>query len=110
MNTNTLKIAELQEAVDFYASVDFDPNQARPLMELVQGQTEYIQKRFWKLADEAKSNSLQGTSHPHGIVMDTVTEAGHHIVVVDCYFTGKPQMIVLESMYATGYCACGTEI
>jgi 6-phosphogluconate dehydrogenase len=54
MNTNTLKMAELQEAVDFYASVDFDPNQARPLMDLLQAQTDYIQKRFWKMADEAK--------------------------------------------------------
>jgi hypothetical protein len=55
MYTNTLKMAELQEAVDFYASVDFDPNQARPLMELLQAQTDYIQKRFWKMADEAKA-------------------------------------------------------
>jgi hypothetical protein len=31
MYTETLKMAELQEAVDFYASVDFDPNQAAPL-------------------------------------------------------------------------------
>lgn len=54
---NTLKMAELQEAVDFYASVDFDPNQARPLMELVERQTDYIQKRFWKMADEAKAAS-----------------------------------------------------
>lgn len=57
MPTNTLKMAELQEAVDFYASVDFDPNQARPLMELVERQTDYIQKRFWKMADEAKAAS-----------------------------------------------------
>ena len=55
--TNTIKMAELQEAVDFYASTGFDPDQARPLMDLLQAQTDYIQKRFWKMADEAKAQT-----------------------------------------------------
>lgn len=51
MYNTKMTIAELPEAVEAFASMDFDPNQARPLMDLIQEQTDYFQKRFWKMVD-----------------------------------------------------------
>ena len=55
MNTNTIKTAELSEAVKAFASSGFDADEMRPLMELMERQTDYIQKRFWKMVDERKA-------------------------------------------------------
>lgn len=54
---NTLKTTEINEAVAAFASSGFDADEMRPLMNLIEGQTEYIQKRFWKLVDEAKAKA-----------------------------------------------------
>lgn len=54
MITNTVKMAELPELVGAYAASDFDPNQMRRLIELIERQTDFIQKRFWKMVDERK--------------------------------------------------------
>jgi len=54
--TRKMKMAELDEAVTFYASVDFDPDQARPLMDLLQEQTEYYQRRFWNEVEIIRSH------------------------------------------------------
>jgi hypothetical protein len=50
MNT-TVKTTELNEAVAAFADSGFDAQAMRPLMELIEGQTDYIQKRFWKMVD-----------------------------------------------------------
>jgi hypothetical protein len=52
MNTK-LTIKELPEAVAAFAAADFDHNRMRSLMDLIQAQTPYMQKRFWKLSDAA---------------------------------------------------------
>jgi hypothetical protein len=57
MYTDTVKMAELPELVGAYASSDFNPDQMRPLMDLIQRQTDYIQKRFWKMVDERKAEA-----------------------------------------------------
>jgi hypothetical protein len=49
--TTKIKMAELPEAVQVYAEAGFDPQAVRPLMDLLQEQTQYIQDRFWKMAD-----------------------------------------------------------
>jgi hypothetical protein len=49
--TNTLKTTEIAEAVHAFALSGFDAQAMRPLMELVEAQTDYVQKRFWKLVD-----------------------------------------------------------
>lgn len=51
MNTTKMTIAELSEAVEAYTESGFDPNAMRPLMDLLQDQTDYYQKRFWKMVD-----------------------------------------------------------
>lgn len=52
---NKMTIAELPEAVDAYAASGFDPEAMRGLMDLLEQQTDYYQKRFWKMADERKA-------------------------------------------------------
>lgn len=47
MNTNKMTMAELPDAVEAYANAGFDPDAMRPLMDLLQEQTDYYQKRFW---------------------------------------------------------------
>ena len=51
----TIKTTEINEAVEAFASSGFDANEMRSLMDLIEVQTDYVQKRFWKLADEAKA-------------------------------------------------------
>ncbi len=48
---NTLKTTEIEEAVSAFVASGFDPDAMRPLMKLIEGQTDYVQKRFWKLVD-----------------------------------------------------------
>lgn len=50
MNTK-MTIAELTEAVQAFAAADFDAEAMRPLMDLVESQTDYYQKRFWNMVD-----------------------------------------------------------
>ena len=45
-----MKMAEIPEAVQAYADAGFDPGAMRPLMDLLQQQTETVQARFWKMA------------------------------------------------------------
>jgi len=52
--TNKMTLSELPEAVEVYANSGFDPNAMRPLMNLLQEQTDYIQNRFWRMADLEK--------------------------------------------------------
>jgi hypothetical protein len=54
--TEKMTIAELPEAVQVYAAANFDPRDARPLMELLFKQTDYIQKRFFKMAEDEEGN------------------------------------------------------
>lgn len=53
MKTEKMKISELQEAVQAYVTAKQRGNEMPALMELLQKQTDYYQKRFWKLADAA---------------------------------------------------------
>jgi len=50
MNT-TLKTTEIAEAAQVFVESGCDANAMRSLMDLLQEQTEYVQKRFWKLVD-----------------------------------------------------------
>jgi hypothetical protein len=49
-------MAELPEAVAVYASSGYDPDACRPLISLIEQQTDYYQKRFWTLVDLMKAN------------------------------------------------------
>lgn len=54
MNKQTpISLKELPDAVAAFANADFDHDRMRSLMNLLEQQTPYIQKRFWKLADAA---------------------------------------------------------
>ena len=63
--TNTLKTTEIAEAVHAFALSGFDAQAMRPLMELVEAQTDYVQKRFWKLVD-AQREPPPGAPPPGG--------------------------------------------
>jgi hypothetical protein len=52
--TTTLKVRELEEAVAAFAASGFDAEAMRPLMELIEGQSDWVQKRFWSLVDSAR--------------------------------------------------------
>lgn len=54
MNTK-LKTTEINEAVAAFAASGFDADEMRSLVTLIEGQTDYVQKRFWKLVDERKA-------------------------------------------------------
>lgn len=51
MKDQKMKIAELNEAVQVYVNAKQLGLEMPALMELLQKQTDYYQKRFWKLAD-----------------------------------------------------------
>ena len=53
MNT-TLRKDELDEAVQAFAESGFDADAMRPLMDLIESQSDWIQKRFWSLADSER--------------------------------------------------------
>ena len=48
---NTLKTTEIAEAAQVFIENGCDPQGMGPLMELLAAQTEYVQKRFWKIVD-----------------------------------------------------------
>ena len=56
---NKLKTTEIREAAQAYIASGFDSNAMRPLMKLVERQTPYIQKRFWKIVDTAARNAVK---------------------------------------------------
>ena len=53
MTQSKMTIAELNDAVQAYVTAKQRGNEMPALMELLQQQTDYYQKRFWKLADAA---------------------------------------------------------
>lgn len=55
MNTKMI-MAELPEAVAMYAASGYNPDACRPLINLIEAQTDYYQKRFWLLADRMQTN------------------------------------------------------
>ena len=48
---NTLKTTEIAEAAQVFIESGCDAQAMRPLMELLEAQTDYVQKRFWKIVD-----------------------------------------------------------
>lgn len=52
-----LRLSEVEEAVAAFAASGFDTYEMRSLMSLVENQEENVQRRFWKLADEAKARA-----------------------------------------------------
>lgn len=51
--TEIVRLAELEELVASYLTFKRAGWDFMPIMNLIQNQTRYIQKRFWKLADAA---------------------------------------------------------
>ena len=60
MQTEKMTIAELTEAVQVYVGAKKQGVEMPALMELLQKQTDYYQKRFWKLADSQLSQDKVG--------------------------------------------------
>ena len=48
---NTLKTTEIAEAAQVFIESGCNAQAMRPLMELLEAQTEYVQNRFWKIVD-----------------------------------------------------------
>jgi hypothetical protein len=46
----------------------------------------------------------------HVIVLDTRTEAGHYIVVIECPYTEMPELVIRADKYAEVLCACGIHV
>lgn len=57
MYTDKMTMSELPEAAAVFAASGYDADAMRPLMDLLQKQTDYYQKRFWTLIDAMKANS-----------------------------------------------------
>jgi hypothetical protein len=57
MNAARLKSTEIQEVAQAYIESGFNTDEMRPLMNLMSWQTDYIQKRFWKIVDTAKAQN-----------------------------------------------------
>lgn len=57
MNAARLKTTEIQEAAQVFINSGFNADEMRPLMNLISWQTEYVQKRFWKIVDSARENN-----------------------------------------------------
>lgn len=53
MNAKPVTLKELPELVDTYVAFKTEGIDISRLMNLIQDQTRYIEKRFWKLADAA---------------------------------------------------------
>lgn len=53
MTAKPVTLKELPELVDTYVTFKTEGIDISRLMNLIQDQTRYIEKRFWKLADEA---------------------------------------------------------
>ena len=58
MKAARLKTTEIQEAAEAYISSGFNADEMRPLMNLMSWQTSYVQKRFWKIVDTAREESM----------------------------------------------------
>jgi fructose 1,6-bisphosphatase len=65
----TLKTSEIPEAVAAFAASGFDTDEMRSLMTLVENQSDYVQKRFWKMADEAKAKAARAGADRLGQMM-----------------------------------------
>lgn len=46
----------------------------------------------------------------HGIMMDTRSEAGHWVFVVECPVTQQVELIRRWDAYSNSYCVCGAHI
>ena len=57
MNAARLKTTEIQEAAQAFIASGFNADDMRPLMNLMSWQTNYVQKRFWKIVDSARENN-----------------------------------------------------
>lgn len=57
--TNHLKTTEIAEAADAFIASGLDEDGMRPLLELIEAQTEYVQKRFWKIVDTESTRRQQ---------------------------------------------------
>ena len=51
---NKLKTTEIAEAAQVFIENNCDIRQMGPLMDLLAAQTEYVQKRFWKIVDSQR--------------------------------------------------------
>ena len=65
MTKTKMTMAELPVAVAIYAASGYDPVAMKPLMDLLQQQTDYYQKRFWtlvvKMYDNKQVNEIVAT-------------------------------------------------
>ena len=52
---NHLKTTEIEEAADAFIASGYDEEAMRPLLQLVEAQTDYVQKRFWKIVDKSRN-------------------------------------------------------
>lgn len=52
--SNHLKTTEIAEAAQVYINSGYDTEGLRNLINLIEAQTEYVQKRFWKLVDQSR--------------------------------------------------------
>lgn len=59
MLENRIKTTEIKDAAQAFISAGFDADKMRDLMNLVQVQTPYIQKRFWKIVDAAQAERVE---------------------------------------------------
>lgn len=57
MNAARLKNTEVEEAAQAFISSGFNADDMRALMDLMSVQTDYVQKRFWKIVDSARSTN-----------------------------------------------------
>jgi hypothetical protein len=49
--TTKIRFNSIEEAVEVFVASGFDAEGMRNLMVLIESQTDYVQKRFWKLVD-----------------------------------------------------------
>jgi hypothetical protein len=56
MLENRIKTTQIKYAADAYIASGYDADKMRDLMNLLQIQTPYIQKRFWKIVDTHARN------------------------------------------------------
>jgi hypothetical protein len=57
MNT-TIKTNEIEEAVQAFIESGYDADAMRPLMSLIESQSDHVQKRFWALVDASRFKYL----------------------------------------------------
>jgi hypothetical protein len=59
MLENRIKTTEIKDAAQAYIASGYDADKMRDLMNLLQIQTPYIQKRFWKIVDTHARNAVK---------------------------------------------------